>query len=197
MKTVVCITGASGSAYGVRLLTALPGKKSVIVSEDGARIAKEETGMGLAEIAALADESFDNDDLEAPIASGSSRFDAMVIAPCSASTMSKIACGIADNLITRTASVALKERRRLLLLLRETPLSLIHIQNIERLTLAGAIVMPACPGFYPRPESVEDIVDFVVGRVLDQLGVENSLYARWDGPPRGSRGSRRTRRRPS
>lgn len=197
MKTVVCITGASGSAYGVRLLTALPGKKSVIVSEDGARIAKEETGMGLAEIAALADESFDNDDLEAPIASGSSRFDAMVIAPCSASTMSKIACGIADNLITRTASVALKERRRLLLLLRETPLSLIHIHNIERLTLAGAIVMPACPGFYPRPESVEDIVDFVVGRVLDQLGVENSLYARWDGPPRGSRGSRRTRRRPS
>ncbi|MCU0859699.1 MAG: UbiX family flavin prenyltransferase [Thermoplasmata archaeon] len=197
MKTVVCITGASGSAYGVRLLTALPGRKSLIVSEDGARIAKEETGMDLKEIEALADESFDNDDLEAPIASGSSRFDAMVIAPCSASTMSKIACGIADNLITRTASVALKERRRLLLLLRETPLSLIHIQNIERLTLAGAIVMPACPGFYPRPESVEDIVDFVVGRVMDQLGVENSLYARWNGPSRGSRGSRRTRRRPS
>ncbi len=197
MKTVVCITGASGSAYGIRLLTALPGQKSVIVSEDGARIAEEETGMRVAEITALADECFDNDDLEAPIASGSSRFDAMVIAPCSASTMSKIACGIADNLITRTASVALKERRRLLLLLRETPLSLIHIQNIERLTLAGAIVMPACPGFYPRPESVEDIVDFVVGRVLDQLGVDNSLYVRWDGPSRGSRGSRRTRRRPS
>lgn len=197
MKTVVGITGASGSVYGIRLLSVLPGHKVVVLSEDGAKIARAETGMGTNEIAALADECFANDDLEAPMASGSSRFDAMVIAPCSASTMSKIACGIADNLITRTAAVALKERRKLVLVVRETPLSLIHVQNMERLTLAGAIVLPACPAFYPKPESVKDIVDFVVGRVLDQLGLENSLYARWEGAPRGSRGPRRTRQRSS
>ena len=197
VKTVVGITGASGSVYGIKLLRALPGQKTVIVSEDGGKIAREEMGLGPEQIAALAHQSFDNDDLEAPIASGSARFDAMVIAPCSASTMSKIACGIADNLITRAASVALKERRRLVLVVRETPLSLIHIQNMERLALAGATVMPACPAFYPRPESIDDMVDFVVGRVLDQLGVENSMYSRWEGPPKGSRGSRRTRSRPS
>jgi 4-hydroxy-3-polyprenylbenzoate decarboxylase len=197
VKTVVGITGASGSVYGVRLLKALPGRKVVIISADGAKIAHAETGMGAKEIGTLADERYDNDDLESPIASGSARFDAMVIAPCSASTMSKVACGIADNLITRTASVALKERRKLVLLVRETPLSTIHLQNMERLSMAGAVVMPACPAFYPRPESIDDIVDFVVGRVLDQLGVDNSLYSRWEGPPTDNRGPRRTRRRPS
>jgi 4-hydroxy-3-polyprenylbenzoate decarboxylase len=197
VKTVVGITGASGSIYGVRLLETLPGQKIVVLSADGVMIAKEETGMDAAAIGALADEQYGNDDLESPIASGSARFDAMVIAPCSASTMSKIACGIADNLITRAASVALKERRTLVLLVRETPLSTIHLQNMERLSVAGAVVMPACPAFYPRPGSVDDMVDFVVGRVLDQLGVENSMYARWEGATRGSRGSRRTRRRPS
>ena len=195
VRTVVALTGASGSIYGIRLLRALPGRKVVIVSDDAAAIAEQETGMGRAEIEALGDEHYANSDLAAPVSSGSVRFDAMVIAPCSASTMSKIACGIADNLVTRAASVALKERRRLVLVVRETPLSAIHLGNMERLSSAGAVVLPACPAFYPRPETVEDMVDFVVGRVLDVLGVDNHLYRRWKGGGvRGSRAARRTRR---
>lgn len=199
MRRVVGITGASGTVYGVRLLKALPSHKTVIVSKDAARIAEVELGLSVEEIHGLADEHFDNDDLFAPIASGSVRFDSMAIAPCSASTMSKIACGIADNLITRAASVALKEHRTLVLLVRETPLSSIHLSNMERLARAGATVMPASPAFYPKPKTVDDMVDFVVGRVLDRLGVDNELYRRWSGrgrsgDPTGSRGSRRTRR---
>lgn len=195
MKTVVGITGASGAVYGVRLLQALPGDKAVIVSEDAKGIADVELGMSLADIHALADEHYDNRDLCSPLASGSVRFDSFVIAPCSTSTMSKIACGIADNLVTRVASVALKERRRLVLLVRETPLSTIHLSNMERLSMAGAIIMPACPAFYPRPKSTDDMVDFMVGRVLDVLGLENDMYERWSGgETKCSRGSRRTRR---
>ncbi len=195
VRTVVALTGASGSIYGIRLLRALPGRKTVIVSDDAAAIAEEETGMGRGEIEALGDEHYANTDLAAPISSGSVRFDAMVIVPCSASTMSKIACGIADNLVTRAASVALKERRPLVLVVRETPLSTIHLGNMERLSTAGAVILPACPAFYPRPESVDDMVDFVVGRVMDVLGVDNEVYRRWKGAPvRGSRGPRRTRR---
>lgn len=195
MRTIVALTGASGSVYGIRLLQVLPGKKTVIVSDDAAAIAEEETGMGRTQIEALGDAHHANSDLAAPVSSGSVRFDAMVIIPCSASTMSKIACGIADNLITRAASVALKERRRLVLVVRETPLSTIHLANMERLSAAGAVILPACPAFYPRPESVDDMVDFVVGRVLDVLGVENQLYERWSGKGvRGSRAPRRTRR---
>lgn len=195
MRTVVALTGASGSVYGVRLLESLPGRKTVIVSDDAATIALEETGLSRAEIEALGDEHFSNSEMAAPISSGSVRFDAMVIAPCSASTMSKIACGIGDNLITRCASVALKERRRLVLVVRETPLSTIHLSNMERLSAAGAVILPACPAFYPKPRTVDDMVDFVVGRVLDVLGVENDMYERWSGRRvRGSRGSRRTPR---
>jgi len=197
MNTVIGITGASGIVYGVRLLESLPGKKTVIVSNDAERIAEIELGMTGKDIRALADASYDNSDLFSPLASGSVKFDSMAIAPCSTSTMSKISCGIADNLITRIAAVALKERRRLVLLIRETPLSSIHLANMERLAIAGASVMPASPAFYPLPKSVGDIVDFVVGRVMDELGVENDLYRRWSGrksSATGSRGSRRTRR---
>ena len=197
MNTVVGITGASGIVYGVRLLEKLPPTKTVIVSDDAQKIAELELGISRKDIHRLADFHYGNDDMYSPLASGSVRFDSFVIAPCSTSTMSKIAVGIADNLITRIASVALKERRKLILLLRETPLSTIHLSNMERLSQAGAIVMPACPAFYPRPRSVDEIVDFVVGRVLDELGVDNDLYARWKGviPSTRSRGSRRTRRR--
>ena len=196
MNTVVGITGASGIIYGVRLLETLPGKKTVVVSSDAAKIAEVELGMTMEDIRSLADECYDNSDLFSPLASGSVRFDSMVIAPCSTSTMSKIACGIADNLITRIASVALKERRKLLLLIRETPLSSIHLGNMERLSIAGATIMPASPAFYPLPMSVKDVVDFMTGRVLDELGVENDLYKRWSGRTgavTGNRGSRRKR----
>jgi len=197
MNTVVGITGASGIVYGVRLLEMLPANKTVVVSDEAARIAEIELGMKKSDIQALANKSFENSDLFSPLASGSVRFDSMAIAPCSTSTMSKIACGIADNLITRIASVALKEHRKLVLLIRETPLSSIHLANMERLATAGAVVMPASPAFYPQPKSVGDIVDFVAGRVMDELGVENDLYRRWPGRktgPTDSRGARRTRR---
>ncbi len=196
VHTVVGITGASGIAYGVRLLKVLPGRTTVVVSDDGAAIAKEELGLSLDDIHSLADSHYGNGDMFAPLASGSSKFDAMVIAPCSASTMSKIACGIGDNLITRSASVALKEHRRLVLVIRETPLSAIHLGNMERLAAAGAVVMPACPAFYPEPKSVEDMVDFVVGRVLDVLCIENDLYSRWTGGSRARSRSRAPRRKP-
>lgn len=197
MNTVIGVTGASGVIYGIRLLEALPGKKTVIVTDDAVKIAAVELGITKRDILAKADAHFENTDMFSPLASGSVKFDSMVIAPCSTSTMSKIACGIADNLITRIASVALKERRRLVLLVRETPLSSIHLGNMERLASAGAIVMPASPAFYPMPKTVDELVDFVVGRVLDELGVENDLYRRWSGRRAsitGSRGSRRTRR---
>jgi len=195
VRTIVALTGASGSVYGTRLLESLPGHKTVIVSDDAQQIAEQETGMDRAEIEALGDAHYSNSDLAAPVSSGSFTFDAMVIAPCSASTMSKIACGIADNLITRAASVALKERRKLVLVVRETPLSTIHLSNMERLSATGAVILPACPAFYPEPRTVDDMVDFVVGRVLDVLGLENDLYKRWPGRRvRGSRGPRRTRR---
>ncbi len=181
MRTVIGLTGASGMVYGLRLIECLPGDKIVVVSEDAATIAAHEAGMSKEDIEGLADESYANDDMAAPIASGSAAFDALVIAPCSTSTMSKIACGISDNLITRAAAVALKERRRLVLLIRETPLSSIHLRNMQTLAEAGAIIMPASPGFYPRPSRVEEMVDFVVGRMLDQLGIENDLYLRWSG----------------
>ncbi len=197
MNTVVGISGASGIIYGVRLLEELPGRKTVIVSEEAERIAQVELGITRAGIHALADDHAENADMFSPLASGSVGFDAMVIAPCSTSTMSKIACGIADNLMTRIASVALKERRMLVLLIRETPLSCIHLENMARLSAAGAIIMPASPAFYPEPKKVSDMVDFVVGRVLDELGVDNRLYRRWSGGGKkvtGSRGSRRTPR---
>ncbi len=195
MNTVVGISGASGIVYGVRLLENLPPKRAVILSEDAEKIARIELGMSRAGIHRLAESHYSNDDMYSPLSSGSVRFDSMVIAPCSTSTMSKIACGIADNLMTRVASVALKERRRLVLVIRETPLSYIHLLNMEKLSAAGATILPASPAFYPKPRSVDDMVDFVVGRVMDELGVDNDLYRRWTGgPTTGSRGSRRRAR---
>lgn len=193
MNTVVGITGASGIIYGVRLLKTLPPERTVILSEDAEKIAKFELKMSRSDIEGLAEHRFANDDMFSPLSSGSVRFDSMVIAPCSTSTMSKIACGIADNLMTRIASVALKEKRRLVLVIRETPLSAIHLHNMEALAIAGATILPASPAFYPMPRSVDEMVDFVVGRVLDELGVENSLYRRWTG--KGSTGNRVSRRR--
>ncbi|MCJ7561557.1 MAG: UbiX family flavin prenyltransferase [Thermoplasmata archaeon] len=181
MRTVVGITGASGTTYGIGLLKALPGHKTVILSEDGMHVARIEMNLDRKDIEALADCHNDNADLAAPVASGSSRFDNVIIAPCSVSTMSKIACGISDTLITRVASIALKERRKLVLLVRETPLSTIHLENMHRLSAAGAVIMPASPAFYPNPETVDDMVDFLVGRILDVLDIENSLYKRWEG----------------
>jgi len=179
---VVAITGASGIAYGVRLLEALQDidcATSLVLSEDAVKLLKIETGLGPQDIRKLSSRSYNNRQMDAPIASGSSRWDAMVICPCTMSTASKIAQGISDNLVTRAAAVALKERRRLILVPRETPMSSIHLRNLATLAEAGAVVLPAAPAFYGKPQKVGDLVDFIVGRILDILGIENRLYRRW------------------
>ena len=184
MRTVVGVTGASGAPYAVRLLETLDGEIDLILSRDAEDVVRLETGRGPADLEKLATRSFRNDDLTSAPASGSYPFDAMVIVPCSGTTIAKIAAGIADNLITRAAAVALKERRRLILVPRETPLSTIAIENLLKLANSGATVLPAMPGFYHRPKRVEDLVDFVVGRILDQIGQKHELVERWKGWPK-------------
>jgi len=182
MHVVVAITGASGIAYGVRLLEALGGlgvEKSVILTADGETVLGLETGLKAADIKKRSDHFFRNDRMQAPVASGSSRWDAMVICPCTMSTVSKIANGVSDNLTCRAAHVALKERRRLVIVPRETPVSTPHLRNLAALSEMGVVVLPAMPAFYGRPQKIGDLVDFIVGRILDILGLENELYRRW------------------
>lgn len=181
MRVVVGLSGASGSIYGLRLIEALAKGGSelmIIASQAGLEILRMETGVGKEGLSAYG-RLLDNGELMAPTASGSYPFDAMVVAPCSMKTLACIANGIASTLMARTADVALKERRKLVLVTRETPLSLVDIKNMERVTLAGGVVLPACPGFYHLPKSIEDLVDHVVGKVLDQLGMEHALFKRW------------------
>ncbi len=192
---VVGITGASGAPYAVRLLqelTAAHRPVSLIVSKYGLRLLATEAGI--ASMDALRDaigidawasyvEVFSNDDRGAAPASGSARTGGMIVCPCSMGTLSAIAVGASRSLIERAADVTLKERRKLILVPRETPLSAIHLGNMLRLARAGAVVMPASPGFYHRPREVSDLVDFVVARMLDQLGIEQNLVTRWRGEP--------------
>ena len=189
---VVAITGASGAPYAVRLLEALTDARrqvQLIVSSHGVRLL--DTEMGIASIDVLRshvgaerwDRSitvFEDGDRGATPASGSALSDGMVICPCSMGTLSAISIGASRSLVERAADVALKERRKLILVPRETPLSAVHLENMLRLTHAGAIVMPAAPGFYHRPRSIEDLVNFIVARVLDHLGVAHRLVARWN-----------------
>ncbi|HEV7388581.1 MAG TPA: flavin prenyltransferase UbiX [Gemmatimonadaceae bacterium] len=190
---VVGITGASGAPYAVRLLQALTAahrQVSLIVSKYGMRLLATEAGIESMD--ALRDavgidawasyvEVFSNDDRGAPPASGSALTAGMIVCPCSMGTLSAIAVGASRSLIERAADVTLKERRKLILVPRETPLSSIHLGNMLRLTRAGAVVMPAAPGFYHRPQQISDLVNFVVARMLDQLGVEQSLVKPWAG----------------
>lgn len=179
MRFVIAISGASGSIYGIRLLEQLPGEKILVISETAKKILEYETGRKSDEIYSLADQVFEDDDLFASIASGSYFCDAMVVVPCSMSTMAKVAHGIADTLITRTASVTLKEGRKLIMVPRETPKSAIMLENEMKLVRNGAVVMDANPGYYTKPQSVDDLVNFVVGKIMDQLGISHQLYERW------------------
>ncbi|MFP4546475.1 MAG: UbiX family flavin prenyltransferase, partial [Methanomassiliicoccales archaeon] len=148
MRYVVALTGSSGIAYGIRLLEVLKGERILVMSRTAERLAEEEIGRRPDELKGLADRHFDDGDLFAPISSGSYPIDGMIIVPCSLSTVSKIAHGIGDTLITRAAAVALKERRKLVLVPRETPVSTIMLENMTTLSRAGAVILPACPGFY-------------------------------------------------
>jgi 4-hydroxy-3-polyprenylbenzoate decarboxylase len=190
---VVGITGASGAPYAVRLLQQLAAAHrpvSLVVSKFGMRLLETEVGIGSIDALRTAVgkdawdsciETYSNDDRGAPPASGSALTSGMIVCPCSMGTLSAISVGASRSLIERAADVTLKERRKLVLVPRETPLSPIHLGNMLRLTRAGAVIMPAAPGFYHRPKQVSDLVDFVVARMLDQLGVEQKLVKRWEG----------------
>ncbi len=184
-RIIVAISGASGAVYGVRLLQVLRDTPDVeshlVVSGAGWRNVEEEHGLQRADIEALADHVHEIANIGASIASGSFQCTGMVVAPCSMRTLAAIAHGLSDNLITRAADVLLKERRRLVLMVRESPLSLIHLRNMVSASEAGAIICPPMPAFYLRPQSVDDIVDFSVARALDLLDVPHTLAARWNG----------------
>jgi 4-hydroxy-3-polyprenylbenzoate decarboxylase len=184
LKLIVGVTGASGTIYALRLLEALRdrGIESVLImSGNGEAIAKHELGEeGPRRMRELSSEAYPND-FRCPYVSGSSRFDGAIVIPCSMKTLSEISMGHSSNAISRIADVALKERRPLVLVPRETPLSAIHLENMLRASRAGAIILPAMPAFYMRPRDIDELVNFVVGRVLDVLGIENDLYRRWAG----------------
>jgi polyprenyl P-hydroxybenzoate/phenylacrylic acid decarboxylase-like protein len=184
-RLIVGVSGSSAPHLGVRLLRALRRIDSVqshlVASPGAARSLELELGMTLEELAELADVAHDPADLGAPISSGSFRSMGMVVMPCSMRSLAAIAAGVSSDLLTRAADVCLKERRRLVLVPRETPLSLIHIRNMETVTLAGGVVLPPVPAFYHRPETIEDLLDHTVGKVLDQFGIEHDLFTRWEG----------------
>lgn len=176
----MAVTGASGVIYGYTLLKALKDNDvSLIISDDAKSVIKEETELATEDFEKAAKRSFSNDDMAAPVSSGSNRFDAMVIVPCSGTTLSKIACGIADNLTTRVAAVCVKERRKLILVPRESPVSPILLENMLKLSRLGVVILPASPGFYARPKSAQDLVDFIAARIMDQLGLEQKLFKGW------------------
>jgi 4-hydroxy-3-polyprenylbenzoate decarboxylase/2,5-furandicarboxylate decarboxylase 2 len=185
-RLVVGITGASGAVYGVRLLQVMrevPGWEThLVISNSGVLTLAQELDLRKADVEALAHQVHGVRDIGAPIASGSFRCDGMVIAPCSMRTLSSIATGAADNLVSRAADVCLKERRRLVLMVRETPLHLVHLRNMVMVTEMGAIVAPPVPAFYQQPRSIEDLVNHSVGRVLDLFDVPHQgLLTRWSG----------------
>ncbi|HXP83916.1 MAG TPA: UbiX family flavin prenyltransferase [Bryobacteraceae bacterium] len=188
-RLIAGVTGASGSIYGWRLLEKLRARPNVelhlILSRAGERTAFLETGKQAADFRALADCWHPVEDISSPLASGSFRTDAMVIAPCSIHTMSSIAAGISSNLMIRAADVTLKQRRPLVLMVRETPLHLGHLRSLAALAEMGAIIAPPVPAFYHRPQTVAELVDDSVDRVLDLLGLAGPEVRRWEGPDKG------------
>ncbi|MCI5074521.1 UbiX family flavin prenyltransferase [Oricola sp.] len=188
-RVIIGITGASGTVLGVRLLELLREVDGVethlVMSPAAVRTLNIETDYTADQVSALADVSHNFKDIGAAIASGSFRCEGMIVAPCSVKTMGALASCLTDDLISRAADVCLKERRRLVLLFRETPLHAGHLRAMKDVTDAGAIVMPAVVGFYYRPASVDDIVDHLAGRALDLLGIDVGTVRRWQGQPQG------------
>jgi polyprenyl P-hydroxybenzoate/phenylacrylic acid decarboxylase-like protein len=188
-RLIVGVSGASAPQLGLAVLRALRKVADVethlVVSRGARRTIGAELGMSCQEFAAEADVSYAPEDLAAAISSGSFRTMGMVVVPCSMRTLAAIATGNSADLLTRAADVCLKERRRLVLVARETPLSLIHIRNMEAVTLAGGVIMPPVPAFYHRPASIDDLLAHTAGKVLDQFGIDHQLFRRWEGPAAG------------
>jgi polyprenyl P-hydroxybenzoate/phenylacrylic acid decarboxylase-like protein len=184
-RIVVAITGATGAVYGVRLLQELRRvghiESHVVISRAGLLSAAAELDLGRRELEALGDVAYADRDIGAAIASGSFKTDGMIVAPCSMRTLAAIATGVTDNLVARAADVTLKERRRLVLLARETPLTLVHLRNMVTVTEMGAVVFPPVPAFYAGLDSLEAMVDQTVGRVLDLFALDSALVRRWSG----------------
>jgi 4-hydroxy-3-polyprenylbenzoate decarboxylase len=184
-RLIVAITGASGARYGVRLLELLRATEGIethlMISDAAALNLHHELDVKRKDIEALADNVHSVRDIGACVASGSFRADGMVIAPCSMKTLAAVAHGMCDNLITRAADVTLKERRRLVLLVRETPFNLAHLRNMTAVTEMGGIIFPPLPALYQRPKTIDEMIDHTVGRVMEMLGLEQSLAPEWNG----------------
>jgi len=184
-RLIVAITGASGARYGLRLLQVLREMPNIethlVVSDSGLLNLQQELGMNLKQLEALVDVTHHINNVGATIASGSFQLYGMVVAPCSMRTLAAVAHGLSDNLITRAADVMLKERRRLILMVRETPFNLAHLRNMTSVTEMGGIIFPPLPCFYHRPQTIADIVDHTVSRVIDLLGIPHTLAPRWEG----------------
>jgi len=188
LKIVVGVTGASGAIYAVRFLERLSRHPSaeihLVLTRAGEKTLFLETGSHAAELKNMAHFSYPLEDISCRLASGSFPVHAMVVAPCSIQTMSAIAAGVTSNVLLRAADVALKERRKLVLMVRETPLHLGHLRSLVALTEMGAIIAPPIPGFYNHPQTILDLVDHTVDRVLDLIGLPDEQVRRWDGAPR-------------
>lgn len=180
-EIVVGITGASGAIYGyglIRVLALMDMRVHVVATDMGARVLKHECEVTLETLSQYAT-VHPNDDLFSPIASGSYRTDGMAVVPCSMHTLGAIASGAGEGLLARAADVTLKERRRLVVVPRETPVTAIHLENMLKLCQAGAVIVPASPGFYNHPKDLGDLVGSMIGRILDSLGIDNGIYSRW------------------
>ena len=194
MRLIVGITGASGAIFGIRTLEALRElgiETHLIISQWARSTIAHETSFSLAQVEALATTVYHHDNQAAPISSGSFKTDGMIVAPCSMKTLAAIRMGFGDSLITRAADVALKERRKLVLLARESPFSEIHLENMLSLARMGVVVFPPIPAFYNKPESVDDIIYHIVGRLLDQFGLNLPGVKRWPGFDSNSLASKR------
>ena len=184
MRLIVALSGATGSIYGIRLLECLRDagvETHVVISRWGLRTLAHETSYSKEQVEALATVTYAPGDMGAAISSGSFRTDGMIVAPCSAKTLAAIAHGVGDNLIHRAADVMLKERRKLVLAVREAPLSDIHLENMLKLSRMGVVVMPPMPAFYTKPQTLDDVVNQTVARLLDQFGIDVPSLARWTG----------------
>jgi flavin prenyltransferase len=184
LRLVLAITGASGVIYGIRMLELLKKLKVetyLIMSEWGAKNVKIETDRTADYVRSLATKCYEDGNMAAPMSSGSFKTDGMAVVPCSMKTLASIANAFDDSLVSRAAGVCIKEQRKLVLVPRETPLSKIHLDNMIKLSDAGAVILPAMPGFYHRPKTMDELIDHVVGKVLDQFDIDHDLFKRWGG----------------